>query len=52
MSYWQTRFELGTFSETHLRHGATAIFSARPGRSTRPLRRRLHEPTAEQGSFH
>ncbi|MEV6985272.1 DUF6082 family protein [Sphaerisporangium sp. NPDC051017] len=32
VSYWQTRFELGTFSETHLRHGATAIFSARPGR--------------------
>ncbi|GGK78464.1 hypothetical protein Sme01_22860 [Sphaerisporangium melleum] len=32
VSYWQTRFELGTFSETHLRHGASAIFSARPGR--------------------
>ncbi|GII89116.1 hypothetical protein Ssi03_71060 [Sphaerisporangium siamense] len=32
VSYWQTRFELGTFSETHLRHGATAIFSANPGR--------------------
>ncbi len=33
LSYWQTRFELGTFSETHLRHGATTIFSARPGRT-------------------
>ncbi|WP_147268699.1 DUF6082 family protein [Sphaerisporangium album] len=33
VSYWQTRFELGTFSETHLRHGAASIFSARPGRT-------------------
>ncbi|WP_203990415.1 DUF6082 family protein [Sphaerisporangium rufum] len=32
VSYWQTRFELGTFSETHLRHGAATVFSARPGR--------------------
>lgn len=32
VSYWQSRFELGMFSEAHLRYGASRMFSAAPGR--------------------
>ncbi|MEV5412824.1 DUF6082 family protein [Thermopolyspora sp. NPDC052614] len=33
VSYWQSRYELGTFTEEHLRHGAGTLFMGQPGRS-------------------
>jgi hypothetical protein len=32
VSYWQSRFEIGTFNEAHLRAGAAAMFAGAPGR--------------------
>jgi hypothetical protein len=32
VSYWQSRYELGMFSDAHLRVGASDMFSAVPGR--------------------
>jgi hypothetical protein len=32
VSYWQSRYELGTFTEAHLRHGAGTLFMGAPGR--------------------
>jgi len=32
VSYWQSRYELGMFSDAHLRVGASAMFAAMPGR--------------------
>jgi hypothetical protein len=32
VSYWESRFELGMFSETHLRYGSSRMFSGAPGR--------------------
>ena len=57
ISDWQSRFELGNFTETHVRAGASDMFTAAPGRrfwaATRAVRfetaqgrraRRFHQP--------
>lgn len=55
LSYWESRFELGTFTEQHLRSGAREMFSSPPGRrfwsTTRIGRSQIHE-TRRQRRFH
>jgi hypothetical protein len=46
VSYWQSRFEVGTFSETHLRAGAAAMFAAAPGRRFWTVTRQVRLQTA------
>jgi hypothetical protein len=47
VSYWQSRFEIGTFSEAHLRAGAAEMFAGAPGRrfwvTAGPMRRATAE---------
>lgn len=47
VSYWQSRFELGTLSEAHLRVGAAGMFSAAPGRRFWAAARRARRETAQ-----
>jgi hypothetical protein len=55
ISYWQSRFEVGMFSEAHLRAGAARMFSAAPGRrfwaTTRRVRREVAQ-TRRARRFH
>lgn len=47
VSYWQSRFELGMFSEAHLRAGASEMFAAVPGRRFWAATRNVRRETAQ-----
>ncbi|MDB4873491.1 MAG: hypothetical protein JWL97_4495 [Gemmatimonadales bacterium] len=47
LSYWESRYELGQLTETHLREGATHMFQAPPGRQFWADTRTLRTDTSE-----
>ncbi|MFB9830962.1 DUF6082 family protein [Actinoallomurus acaciae] len=47
LSYWESRYELGQLSETHLREAAAHMFRATPGRNFWADSRALRTDTAE-----
>lgn len=47
LSYWQSRFEVGMFSEAHLRAGGSDMFAAAPGRRFWAETRQVRRATAQ-----